>query len=381
MATFRTRTAKDGSTSVHTMIRMAGHPTRTATWPNMKEAKRWAATVEAEMIEGRHFKGTEGRKTTLGEAIARYRREVLPLKKDGSMYGFTLAWWAANYGDRKVGEISRGVLATARAELLAGTYTRATPGTKRSSTDKAASYPRSPATANRYMAALSHVFTMICGDWEILQPGQNPFMGLSKLKEAKGRTRHLSDEERQRLLNETAKDPQLHLLVCLALATAARAGELIGLSWNHVQIAETEGRLLFLDTKNGEDRAAWLFGDALELLREHKERNLETITAKGQVIPAATLVFPGQWSHMHQTWGQYDYMPRFRKALQAAKIENFRFHDLRHTALTGLAKMGTSNQQLKAISGHKSNIVDRYVHIAAQDVKAKALEWQKKSSP
>jgi integrase len=380
MATIRARTGRNGDVTHTAMVRIAGYPTRTETFPSKRDAERWATKVEAEMLEGRHSKDTSGRKRNLGEAIDRYLAEVLPLKKDGSMYRFTLRWWKEKHGEKKLGEISRGWLASARAELLTGTFTRATLGSKRSEAEAAEAFQRSPATANRYMAALSHVFTMICGDWEWLQPGQNPFAGLSKLKEAKGRTRHLSDEEKSRLMAETVKDTQLHVLVCVALATAARAGELVGLKWSQVQISEdgTEGRLLLLDTKNGEDRMAWVFGDALLLLRDHKARNMRIITGKGEEIPASDVVFPGQWSHKGQTFGVYDYMPRFRKALDAAKIQNFRFHDLRHTALTGLARMGTSNQQLKAISGHKSSIVDRYIHIAAQDIKGKALEWAKK---
>lgn len=400
MATYRTRTGRNGDTTVHTMVRLAGYPTRTASFPNKREAQKWAATVEAEMIEGRHYKGTEGRKRTLAEAIDRYLAEVLPQKRDGSMYRFTLAWWKDKHGHRKLGEVSRAVLAEARTELLVGKFKRATPGSKRSKfclepgpltvlVGQAPEFQRSPATANRYMAALSHVFTMACGDWEWLPAGQNPFTGLSKLREAKGRTRHLSTEERARLLTETAKDPQLHCLVQVALATAARAGELTGLTWGRVEFAQRpqsphelgpidEGRLLFTDTKNGESRVAWVFGEALGLLRAHYERQPRTgeLSANGDRLGTASAVFPGQWSYKRQAYGLYDYMPRLRKALKAAGITDFRFHDLRHTALTGLAVLGTSNQQLKAISGHKSNIVDRYVHIAAQDVRAAMQKYQ-----
>jgi integrase len=386
MATYRKRTGKDGTVTVHTMVRLAGYPTRTASFPNQREAQKWAATVEAEMIEGRHYKDANGRKRTLAEAIDRYRAEVLPLKRNGSMYGFTLDWWKANHGTRKLGEVTRGWLADCRGQLLSGTFTRATPGSKRSQfaapahlgtftgtlTGHGPSFQRTPATANRYMAALSSVFTQVCGDWEWLQPGQNPFAGLSKLRESKGRVRHLSEEERSRLLQETAKDPQLHVLVLVALATAARAGELCGLSWACVELGETEGRLLFTDTKNGEARIAWVFGDALQALKDHAK-------ARGVGAQAAALastrhlqdpVFPGKWSHKQQGYGKYDYMPRFRKALTAAGITNFRFHDLRHTALTGLARMGMNGHQLKTVSGHKSDVINKYVHLVAEDTKA-----------
>lgn len=415
MATFRTRTGKNGTT-VTVMVRLAGFPTATETFANMTLAKRWATTTEADMMAGRTSKDSLGRKRTLADAIDRYTKEVLPQKRDGSMYRFTLAWWKANHGTKRLGEITRGTLATARTELLVGTFTRATPGSKRSTvrlsdvfpdglpkvgdrylvsvprgpgkTTAANAFQRTPATANRYMAALSHVFTMACGDWEWLPAGSNPFTGLSKLREAKGRTRHLSADEHIRLMIETAKDPQLHVMVCLALATAARAGELVGLTWAQVEIHTNqpgqvaqfteEGRLLFEDTKNGETRVAWVFGEARELLQDHRARNIACINAKGQCMPAAADVFPGQWSHKHQAWGKYDYMPRFRKALTAAGIKNFRFHDLRHSAATGLARMGASEQQLKAIGGWKSTMASRYIHLAAQDTKAAVQAWNNK---
>jgi integrase len=66
----------------------------------------------------------------------------------------------------------------------------------------------------------------------------------------------------------------------------------------------------------------------------------------------------------------YDYGTPFKDAVQAAGITDFRFHDLRHTAATALAREGASEQQLKAIGGWKSGAVSRYMHLAAEDAKA-----------
>lgn len=400
MATIRKRTGRHGDVTYTAMVRRVGFPTLTETFPTRRLAEQWASTQEGDIAAGRASPGSLGRKRTLADAIERYRREVLPLKRNGSMYGFTLDWWAEKHGAKLLGEVSRGWLTSTRSQLLTGTFTRATPGTKRSmfaingtpgngiplfirgdGAGKAlpAILQRTPATCNRYMAALSSVFSQVCGDWEWLQAHQNPFTGLSKLPEGKGRTRHLSTEERTRLLQETAKDPQLHVLVRVALATGARAGELIGLTWSQVELGAEEGRLLFIETKNGDARIAWVFGDALEVLKAHKNRlgwGLWSMAPDPAVLSRP--VFPGQWSHKHKCYGRYDYMPRLRKALKAAGIENFRFHDLRHTALTGLARMGVNGHQLKAISGHKSDVINRYVHIAAQDTKAAAMAYQSK---
>jgi integrase len=56
-------------------------------------------------------------------------------------------------------------------------------------------------------------------------------------------------------------------------------------------------------------------------------------------------------------------------ACETAGIEGFRFHDLRHSAATYLAREGASEQQLKAIGGWKSGVVSRYVHLAGTETR------------
>ena len=69
------------------------------------------------------------------------------------------------------------------------------------------------------------------------------------------------------------------------------------------------------------------------------------------------------------TGRRYRYDKPFRMACAAARIENFRFHDLRHSAATYLARDGATEQQLKAIGGWKSGVVSRYVHLAAAETR------------
>ena len=76
--------------------------------------------------------------------------------------------------------------------------------------------------------------------------------GVAKLFADPGRVRYVSEDERQRLLTETAKDPQLHALAVLALSTAARAGELMGLTWRDVDLKD--GRVLLRKTRNAQPR-------------------------------------------------------------------------------------------------------------------------------
>jgi integrase len=361
MAAIRERRKANGSIVYHVQVRQAGFPSRTASFKTRRLAERWATTVEAEMIEGRHFRTAESRRRTIADAIERYIADELPKKRDGNMHRACLPWWKEKIGTLKLADVTPAVLVEYRGKLARETYTRANPKAKRTSLkegEQATKYTRSNSSVNRYLACLSHVFTVARKEWHWI--AHNPFDGVSKLRESRGRVRYLNDEERARLLAETAKDSTLHTFVIVALSTAARAGELLRLQWRDVDLKE--GRLMFRKTKNDQPRAVWLHGEALRLLKEHaKVRQLHVHE-----------VFPGAGK------GMYDYKKPFATAVKAGRITDFRFHDVRHSAATYLAMEGASEQQLRAIGGWRSGVVSRYVHIASTDAKDVLAKMNKK---
>ena len=354
MATIRERAKVDGTRAFHVQVRMAGFPARTASFPTKRQAERWAKTIEAEMIEGRHFRSVEARRRTLAEAIDRYLDHEAPKLRDGRMHRSTLPWWREKLGRFKLCEITPALIAEYRNKLAAETYRRARPGAKHSSLnagEQAREFKRKPNTVNNYLVSIGRVFSVARLEWHWIT--HNPMEGVAKLSAGPGRVRYLSEDERQRLLTETAKNQQLHTLAVLALSTAARAGELMNLSWRDVDLKD--GRVLLRETKNTQPRAIWVHYEALRLLKEYgKIRRLDD----DHVFLGAT---PGT---------RYDYHTPFKAACAAAGVADFRFHDLRHSAATYLAREGATEQQLKAIGGWKSNVVSRYVHLAAEDAKA-----------
>jgi integrase len=304
------------------------------------------------MIEGRHFRDVEARRRTMAEAIDRYLVEELPTKRDANTRRSRLLWWREKLGHLKLAEVNSATIVEHRNKLLREPYVKAKPGAKGSTLvegEAPREFKRGPKTANRFLAYLSHVFTLARKEWHWI--GHNPLEGVSKYKEGPGRVRCLSDEERSALFGQTAKDAQIHLVVMLALTTAARAGEIVGLTWSDVDLKE--GRLLLRKTKNAQPRVVWAHGEALRLLKEHaKIRRLNDdrvfVSQKGK---------------------RYDYRDAFQAACAAANVRAFHFHDLRHTAATYLAREGATEQQLKAIGGWKSGVVSRYVHLAAEDAR------------
>lgn len=355
MASIRERQTQVGKSRFTVQVRIAGFPARTETFNTRAAAKRWATKVEAQMLEGKHFRNVEARRRTLGDAIDRY----LP-KKPKAVQGH-LRWWKDEIGRLKLAEISPALIVEYRDKLRAGSYQRGKPqakGTRLRKGEQPRQYPRAGATVNRYLASLSKLFTVARKEWH--WASHNPVSDVSRFEEGE-RIRWLSEDERKALLAETAKDPVLHTFVLLALSTGCRAGELRKLEWRDVDL--TSGRILFRKTKNRQARTVWLHGEALAALKAH-----------GKVRQLSGHVFPNVGgARAKRGESLYDYDEPFKAAVKAVGIRDFRFHDLRHTAATYLAQSGATEQQLRAIGGWKSNVVNRYVHLAAEDAK-EALE-------
>ena len=107
---------------------------------------------------------------------------------------------------------------------------------------------------SRYMAVLSHLFTVAVREWEWLEI--NPVRKLKPLKEPRGRDRFLSEEECASLLAacRQSKNQDLYAVVVLAISTGMRRNEILSLRQD--QIDALRGRIYLYDTKNGERRGA-----------------------------------------------------------------------------------------------------------------------------
>ncbi|MBK1716663.1 tyrosine-type recombinase/integrase [Thiocystis violacea] len=347
MANIEKRTDSNGATSYRVRIRRKGHKTQTATFPRLTDAKRWAQQTEAAIIEGRHFVATEAKRHTMGELIERYVRDVMPTKKAGSQATQLqqLAWWKARIGEKTLADCTPAFLAECRDTLSREPI----PSLATVPAPDAPERLRSPATVNRYLAVLSHAFTVAVKEWGWIE--SNPLLKVTKPKEPRGRVRYLSDAERERLLEacQAGGNPDLYLAVVLALSTGARQQEIMGLRWGQVDFAR---RVAILEeTKNDERRALPLTGLALERLRERaKVRRLDT-----------DLVFPGRVHPSHPV----DLRTPWETALKRAEITDFRWHDLRHSAASYLAMGGASLAEIAAILGHKTlSMVKRYAHLS-----------------
>lgn len=335
MANIEKRTT-EGATSYRVKVRLKGHPVQSATFERLTDAKKWAQSTEAAIRENRHFKTTEAKRHTLAELIDRYIRDVLPSKKSAKVQAQQLTWWRAEIGSYTLADVTPSLLAECRDTLGRETTVRHT--------------QRSPASVVRYMAALSHAFTIAVKEWGWLE--DSPMRKVTKPKESRGRVRFLSDDERVRLLKacKESSNPYLYPVVVLALSTGMRNGEIMGLTWDSVDL--NRGRAILHETKNGERRAVALTGHALEILKElGKVRRID-----------GNLIFP---SKENRTQKPMDLRTPWEAALKKAGIDDFRFHDLRHSAASYLAMNGASLAEIAEVLGHKTlQMVKRYAHLS-----------------
>lgn len=350
MATIQTRKT-EGGTRYRVQVRLRGHPPVSASFERRTDARTWAQQTEAAIRDGRYFPTHEAKRRTLGDLVDR-QLDTIKSKRphDYNRQRLLLGWWKKRLGDYTLDQCTPALIAEYRDRLL-----RENIGTKETPQH------RSPATANRFLSALSKAFSDAVREWHWLH--DNPLRRVAKEQESQGRVRYLSDKEREALLAACRKSelPELYLIVMLALTTGMRRGEILGLHWPDVDL---ERRLIVLNTtKNRDRRSVPIVPEVLDLLREHgKLRRLDN-----------AMVFPSPGKK--PVW----FDPAWYAALEAAKIEDFRFHDLRHTAASYLAMSGATTAELAAVLGHKTlAMVKRYAHLSDQHTGAVIERMTKK---
>jgi integrase len=200
----------------------------------------------------------------------------------------------------------------------------------------------SNATINRALEVVRRILNVAHQDWRWLK-------GVPKirmLKEPRRRVRFLRREEADRLI-ETLPE-HMKPIVEFALATGCRAGEIHGLEWSRVDLNRKVAWLDHGTTKSGDGRGIPLNEDAMAALE-----------ATRGLHPRWCFTFGGKRIQQSSTaWGL---------AKQRAGIEDFRFHDLRHTWASWHVQSGTSLPELMELGGWKSyEMVLRYAHLAPE---------------
>ena len=325
MATIRK--LKSGNYQVQ--IRLSGLNPISETFPTKTQAKKFAREVEGNSKIQQSLGGIDRINLSLYDAcdifFSQYR------KKDTSIVG-VLSWWCERYGEKpliKIDEIMIDDELVEKSETV------------------------SNSTVNNYKFNLSSVFNCIMNHPKYKQRlvkmnFRNPVLSeyITSFPPNPGMERFLSDEEQAKLLKACRKSDwdKMYLLILMALTTGARRGELLGLTFSDIDFGRRLAQLN--DTKNGKPRLLPLTQQVITELMKFRALN--------------TLIFK---SDFHDG-SLVNIKKPYKKALESAKIENCRFHDLRHTAASNLAKSGATLLEIAEVLGHSDiGVTKRYAHL------------------
>ena len=208
-------------------------------------------------------------------------------------------------------------------------------------------YDLTNATINRYKAAISVVFSYACNALDL---PENPVRKIPSLPENNERTRFLSEAERKSLFRSCRAShwDKLYLIVLLAITTGARKGELTKLRWNDIDFERRTAHVS--TTKNGQPKVLPLTDSVMKELQLFDTKDSSLIFAS-KVKEEVAYYFTKPW----------------KKALEDADIEDFRFHDLRHSCASYLAQSGASLLEIADVLGHKQiSVTKRYAHLCIE---------------
>lgn len=269
---------------------------------------------------------------TLREGLERYRAHISILKKGYEQEKYRIEMICRSFlGTKITREITSVDIATYRDQRLS----EINPRTGR---------PLATSTVRLEMSLLSNYFDVGRIEWGVCDA--NPVSNVRKPKAPPGRDRRLTAREERQILRycHGHQNIDLYSIVVLALETAMRQGEILKLTWEHLNLKTRIAHLP--ETKNGTKRDVPLSVKARDaLIRMGVKTNGKVFGYTGQGLKS--------------TW---------RFMLLKLNIVDLHFHDLRHEAISRLFELGSLDMmEVAAISGHKSlTMLKRYTHLKAQ---------------
>lgn len=318
-----------------------GFAPESKTFDSRDDAVKWARAIETEIDRGVFVSLKESERTTLSALLLRYSREVSPSKRAAKEDIAKLKWLSKT----KVAKLSLANLTPTAISLHRDERLKAV----------------CTGTVLRDLAVIRSVINHARKEWGFAI--ENPVERVRMPPQLPHRDRVLSADEETRLLavltvgplrtadgkfGTATRNPWVRWVAIFALETAMRRGEILTLQWKNVEISRRTAYLPI--TKNGKPRSVPLSTKAVEVLQA-LPRSID-----GRVFPVT------RWA-MEQV---------FTGACQRAGIADFRFHDLRHTATTRMAKKVPNLIELSAITGHANlAMLKRYYHVTAEELAMK----------
>ena len=228
---------------------------------------------------------------------------------------------------------------------------------------------RKDASVNREMACFHHLFTKAV-EWDMME--KNPFERghCLLLKENNKRLRYLTEKEIPKLLH-SCKGHIKEIVEC-AVNTGMRRGEILSLRWSQIR----DGFIYLQKTKTNTARQIPINDDLqrlFERIRSKKDKPKKKNVIRLDGNPVENRSSKSEYVFNYHGQQVSEVKRSFKKALEDAGIEDFRFHDLRHTFASHMVMRGASIKEVQEILGHKTlTMTVRYAHLS-QEHKKKAV--------
>jgi integrase len=199
----------------------------------------------------------------------------------------------------------------------------------------------SKGTVNRYLALVRAILLRARDEWEWVD--KVPKVRL--FKETSSRERSLTVEQAKALLEQLPEHQRE--VVLFALATGLRQRNVLGLEWQQVNLAQRHAWIHGWQSKNRRPISVPLNEMALAVLkRQEGKHSTRVFTFRGRPLNSANT----------KAW---------QAARRRAGIQDFRWHDLRHTWATWQRQAGTPTHELQRLGGWRTGaMVERYAHLA-----------------
>jgi len=238
---------------------------------------------------------------------------------------FTIRWLNQYLSCVPLADINRGVIANLKTEKIASGV--------------------SNATVNRMLALLRSILRVAASEWDWLP--SSPSVKL--LREPSRRIRYLSSAQAIRLLTELP--PHLSAMAAFSLATGLRRSNVTGLTWSQIDLKKKLARFDADQMKAGNPQIIPLNPDAMRILLTRKN-----------IHPVFVFTYKGNRIFQASTAAWY-------KALRRAGIQDFRWHDLRHTWASWHVQNGTPLLALQELGGWESTeMVRKYAHFSVSNL-------------
>lgn len=315
MATIRKR-----GRSWQAQVRRQGHPPITKSFQQKSDAELWAKQLEVDLERGDAGIIVQKQTSTpLSDLLFRYQKEITPKKRGSDAEKYRLKTLLQHEIARiPVRKLTASAVARYRDQRLQLV---------------------SSSSVRRELVILRHCLEVARKEWDAPLK-ENPVHNIQIPSDWKARERRLDEDELKALLEaaDRCRNPYVKPVVQFALETGMRRGEILGLVWANIDLKARTAAIL--QTKNGHARTVPLSVAAAAILKAFNHRD--------------GVVFPISANALRLSW---------ERIKEKAQLQDLRFHDLRHEAVSRFFELGLSVPEVALISGHRDpRMLFRYTH-------------------